>query len=46
MVNVECRMVNCGYIKTILEKGKTTLLPFLPYSEELHAERMKAARVL
>ena len=30
---------------SILEKGKTTLLPFSPYSGELHAERVKAARV-
>ena len=45
MVNVECRMVNCGYIKTILEKGKTTLLPFSPYCEELHAERVNLRRI-
>ena len=25
---------------SILEKGKTTLLPFSPYCEELHAERV------
>ena len=30
-----------GSLKTILEKGKTALLPFSPYSEELHAERVK-----
>ena len=29
----------------ILEKGKTTLLPFSPYSGELHAERVKPPRV-
>ena len=33
-------------LKTILEKGKTTLLPFSPYSGELHAERVKPPRVL
>ena len=39
-------MVNFGYIKIILEKGKTTLLPFSLYSGELHAERVKPPRVL
>ena len=34
-----------GSLKTILEKGKTALLPFSPYSEELHAERVKPPRV-
>ena len=28
-----------------LEKGKITLLPFSPYSGELHAERVKPPRV-
>ena len=37
-------MVNFGYIKIILEKGKTTLLPFSPYSRELHAGKSEFAR--
>ena len=34
-----------GFLKTICEKAKTALFAFSPYSGELHAERVKAARV-
>ena len=34
-----------GSLKTICEKAKTALFAFSPYSGELHAERVKAARV-
>ena len=35
-----------GSLKIMLEKGKTTLLPFSPYSGELHAERVNLRGVL